>query len=542
MNRDQVQENPAPYQQVSPLMRAVITLIVMVGAFMAILDTTIVDVVVPKMMAPLATDLYGIQWVITAYMMAAAIGLLFIESFARSVGFARVFIVGLVLFTTASTFCALAHTLAEMIIFRSLQGLGEAFIMGSAQTLLFAAYPPNRQGLAMGIFALGVSFAPALGPCVGGFLTEHFSWRWVFFINLPVGVLNFMAALFFLPNLLPGTGRFRFNFGSYVLLSIATVSLLTMLSKGQQYGWFQSTLIGVLFFVSAIAFLLYLLYEMYSKEPLIDFSIYKIPEFGLSMGFHFFVLGFAMYQIFYLLPLYYEHLKGLSTLDTGVHMLAFAIFIGIFSIISGILSDKFGEEKILLVSFIIFIICSYYLLPKLNYYRPAQEAALLTVPYGIALGMFFAPLSTLALRRLGPKTGLGVALLHYQRFVGGSFGTALATNTLERRTTFHFQEITSLQNHFYVNHFLEKGALKLSLFFPKELAVAKAKALLYQVQGLMALSYAFEDSFRSTTYYALLGGIFLLALLLRPRKGFNSPAEGFKKAVFTDSSIGGQNA
>ncbi len=530
-------ETYAPYKQVSPGMRAVITIIVMVGAFMAILDTTIVDVVVPKMMAPLSTDLYGIQWVITAYMMAAAVGLLFIESFAQTVGFSRVFVVGLVLFTSSSAFCGLAHTLAEMIIFRALQGLGEAFIMGSAQTLLFAAYPPERQGLAMGIFALGVSFAPALGPCAGGFLTEHFSWRWVFFINLPVGVVNLMAALFFLPNLLPGTGRFRFNFGSYVLLSVSTISLLIMLSKGQQYGWFQSTLIGVLFFIAAITFLLYLWHEMQSKEPLIDFSIYRIPEFGLSMGFHFFVLGFAMYQIFYLLPLYYEHLKGLTTLDTGFHMLAFAVFIGIFSIVSGVLSDRFGPEKILVVSFVVFLICSYYLLPKLNYYRPAKEAALLTVPYGIALGMFFAPLSALALRRLGRKTGLGVAMLHYQRFVGGSFGTALATNTLERRTAFHFQEITALQNPVYVRHFVEKGAAKLSALFPKTLALAKAKALLYKVQGVMALSYAFEDSFRETTYYALLGGLFLLALLLWPRKN-----EGQCPSKGANESIGGQDA
>lgn len=515
----------APYRQISPSMRAVITIIVMVGAFMAILDTTIVDVVVPKMMAPLSTDLYGIQWVITAYMMAAAVGLLFIESLAKAVGFSRVFVVGLVFFTSASALCGLAHSVAEMIVFRALQGLGEAFIMGSAQTILFAAYPPERQGLAMGIFALGVSFAPALGPCAGGFLTEHFSWRWVFFINIPVGVVNLFAALFFLPNILPGKGRFRFNFGSYFFLAVSTISLLIMLSKGQQYGWFQSTLIGVLFFVSAITFLLYLWHEMRSKEPLIDFSIYRIPEFGLSMGFHFFVLGFAMYQIFYLLPLYYEHLKGLSTLDTGFHMLAFAVFIGIFSIVSGVLSDRFGPEKILLVSFLTFLLCSYYLLPKLNYYRPAEEAALLTVPYGMALGMFFAPLSALALKKLGPKTGLGVAMLHYQRFVGGSFGTAIATNTLEKRTAFHFQEMTALQDPVYAKHFVEKGAVKLSALFPEPLALAKAKALLYKVQGLMALSYAFEDSFRHTTYFALLGGIFLLALLVyrgqkeRPKHG-----------------------
>ncbi len=502
-----------PSYEIASRKRTLITVIVMVGAFMAILDTTIVDVVVPKMMAPLSTDLYGIQWVITSYMIAAAVGLLLIASLARAYGFTKIFILGITLFTFASAACGAAHSLAEMIIFRAFQGLGEAFIMGSAQAILYAAYPPERQGLAMGIFALGVSFAPALGPTVGGFLTEHFSWRYVFYINVPVGIVNFVAALFFLPELLPGSGKLQFNFRSYFFISTATVALLVLLSKGQQYGWFQSTFIGVLAFVAAISFLLYLLSEIYSQNPLIDFGIYRVPEFGLTMGFHFFVLGFAMYQIFYLLPLYYEHLKGLPTFDTGLHMLAFAGFIGVFSIISGFLSDRIGPEKILLASFLTLCVSSLYLLPKLDFWRPAKEAALLTIPYGMALGMFFAPLAALALRRLGEKAGLGVALMHYQRFVGGSFGTALATNTLEKRTAFHFQEIMALENLTYVKGFLARGAAGLGHFFPKGLAEAKAKALFYKLQTLQALSLAFQDTFRHTFYYALLGGIFLAALL-----------------------------
>ncbi len=502
-----------PHERLSPKMRATVTVIVMVGAFMAILDTTIVDVVVPKMMAPLATDLYGIQWVITAYMIAAAVGLLLIASLAQAYGFARIFVVGLIFFTLASAFCGLAHSLPEMIAFRALQGLGEAFIMGSAQTILYAAYPPEKQGFAMGVFALGVSFAPALGPTVGGFLTEHFSWRFVFYLNVPVGIINLVAALFFLPELIPYTRRLRFNFVSYFFISVATISLLIMLSKGEQYGWFQAKLIGFLAYLSAMSFLLYLASELLSRRPLIDFSIYRVPEFGLSMGFHFFILGFAMYQIFYLLPLYYEHLKGLPTFDTGLHMLAFAGFIGVFSIISGTLSDRLGAEKILLLSFLIFCFSSLFLLPKLNYYRPAREAALLTIPYGISLGMFFAPLAALALRRLGEKAGLGVALMHYQRFVGGSFGTAIATNTLKKKLAFHFQEMTGLENWRYVKLFLAKGADRLSAFFPSSLAEAKSKALFYRYQELLALSHAFEDTFRHTFYYALLGGVFLAALL-----------------------------
>ncbi len=172
-------------------------MIVMVGAFMAILDTTVVDVVVPKLMGPLATDLYGVQWVITAYMTAAAIGLLLTHNLSHVLGLKRLFLIGLVIFTTASALCGLAGSLAEMIGSRIIQGFGESFIMASAQTILFAIYPPKKKGLAMGIYAMGVSFAPSLGPTVGGWVTDHLSWRWVFYINMPVGLLELRGRLFF---------------------------------------------------------------------------------------------------------------------------------------------------------------------------------------------------------------------------------------------------------------------------------------------------------------------------------------------------------
>ncbi|OAQ20953.1 DHA2 family efflux MFS transporter permease subunit [Thermosulfurimonas dismutans] len=503
------------YYPVSPLDRVLITFIVMTGFFMAILDTTIVDIVVPKMMGPLSTDLYGIQWVITAYMTAAAVGLIFVVSLAPRIGYAWTFLSGLTLFTLSSAMCGLAGSLPSMVFWRVMQGLGEAFIAASAQTILLAVYPPERQGLAMGIFGLGVSFAPALGPTLGGFLTEHLSWRWVFYINLPVGVLTLVAGLFFLPRAIGRTGRFEFNPISYIFLTAFTISLLVLLSKGQQLGWFQSTVIGTLAFVSALALVAYLISELLSRKPLLDLSIYLIPEFGLTMAYHFFVLGFSMYQIFYLLPLYYENLKGLTTFQAGLHMLAFASCIGLFSVISGALSDRFKPEYLLVASFFIYSFVSVFLLPRLNYYTPAFTAALYTVPLGMAIGTFFPPLTRITLSNLGPRTGLGVVLMHYQRFIGGSFGTAIATNTLTYRTDFHFQEITGLQNRVLFEKAIQKGTAFLEPFFPSELAIRKAKALMFKVESLYAASYAFQDTFRRTYYFALLGAVFLFILFFR---------------------------
>ncbi len=501
------------YHQVSTFERITITIILMIGHFMAILNTTVVNTIMPKLLGPLSTDLYGVQWVGISYMISAAIALLFVESFSRYVGYALCYTTGLVLFVVFSAFCGFAQSLPQMIIFRSFQGIGEAFIMATAQTILLNVYPPERRGTAMGIYSLGVSFAPALGPTVGGFLTEYISWRWAFYINVPIGILDLVAAISFLPFALGRRKEFSFNFISYSFISLATIFLLISVSKGQQYGWFQSTLIVSFLILSLTFYSLYFASELVSKKPLIDFKIYTIPEFGLAMAFQFFILGFVMYQVFYLIPLYYQNLKGLTTFQAGLHMLSYASFVGIFSIISGRLSDKIPPEAILFVNFLILSITTIFLLPKLNYYTPALKAAILTIPLGIAIGCFFAPLTTLALRNLGEKTGLGVVLFHYQRFVGGSIGIAIATNTLEKRTNYHFLRITELQEFRYVNMLVEKWWYMTQKYFSEAYALKKAKALLYKAEYIQALSFAFQDTFRETFVWTQIGGIFLIVLI-----------------------------
>ncbi len=506
------------YKSVSTKERVFITISVMIGTFMAVLDTTVVDVTLPKMMGPLSTDLYGIQWVITSYMIAAATALLFVENFSKYIGYSYTFITGMAIFTISSFFCANSHTLAEMIIFRSSQGVGEAFIMACAQTILMLVYPPEKKGTALGIYGLGVSFAPALGPTIGGFITEYLNWRWIFYINVPIGILNILSSLIVLPKSLGKTEKFEFNFVSYIFIAIATTSLLIMLSKGQQYGWFKSTFILAALFISLAGFCLFFASELraslQSKNTLINWKLFKFSEYSWSMGFYFFILGFGLYQVFYLLPLYYENLKGLTTFQTGLHMLPPTLLIGIFSIISGILSDRISPLFILVLNWILFLFFTFFILPKLNYYTPAVRAVVLTLPLGVCIGTFFAPLTTLAMRKLGSLTGLGVALMHYIRFLGGSFGTAIATNHLEKSTNKNFLRLTELQNWYYVKHFIYSKVYLIKKFFSPEIAIKKAKALLYYAQYIQALSWGFQETFRAIGFWVLVGGIFLIGLII----------------------------
>ncbi|MGC9080753.1 DHA2 family efflux MFS transporter permease subunit [Sulfurihydrogenibium sp.] len=501
------------YEKISNLERALITFIVMTGAFMAILDTTIVDIVVPKMMGPLQTDLYGIQWVITAYMIASAVMLILSEWLDKVIGLRKVFISGIVLFTLSSFICGQAQSLDWMITSRIFQGLGEALIMATAQTILFSVYPEEKKGLAMGIFGLGVSFAPALGPTLGGYITEYLNWRWVFFINIPVGVLTTVLAIFYLPETSMIREKARLNFVSYFFLATFTISLLILLSKGQQLGWFMSDTILYLFIISVLAFLLYILSELLSKEPLIDFRIFLIKEYFVGFSVFFLLLGFSMYQIFYLLPLYYENLKGLPTFEAGIHILAFAIFIAIFSPVAGILSDKWNERYVLYIATVIYLFSAIFILPNLDYYTPQLKAALMTVPLGVSMGMFFAPVTTLALRKLGEKTSLGTGLMHYGRFVGGSFGTAIATNDLYRHQWEHFEGINAMQNYSYVEMFIENLKQYLSNL-PEGLAEAKAKAIFYGVEYLQSLNFSFQNTFFIAGLFGLLGALPVIFLMI----------------------------
>ncbi len=503
--------------EISTKERALFTFIVMLGAFMAILDTTVVDVIVPKLTGPLSSDLYGVQWIITAYMVSAAIALLVTEYLIKRFGSKAIFILGVTLFWSASLLCGLSGDLSTIVVARVIQGFGEALIMVTSHIMVFSYFPPNKQGLAMGIFALGVSFAPALGPTVGGYLTEYYDWRMVFYINVPIGILLSIAAMLYLPKE-HNFSKERFNFVSFFFVSIATISLLIMLSKGQQRGWFNDDLIGTLLYVSIIAFLLYALSELHSRHTLIDFKLFKNPDFTNGILIYFFVLGFSMYQYFYLLPIYYEHIKMLPTLDAGIAVFAFALFIGIFSPIAGILSDKIGAKKTVSIAAIFYISTSIALLPSLNYYTPLTQAMLLTIPFGIGMGMFFAPVTVLLLQSAPEEKGeLAIVLMDYFRFVGGSFGTALATNNMELFKAEHFLRMNELQNISYVDDYLHRFVTLSGMSWDQ------TKAIFANYETFMSYNYGFYNTFMHAGYWGVFGAIFVVALFLFKPKTVRQP-------------------
>ena len=492
------------------------TLIVMAGAFMAILDTTIVDIALPKMMSPLKTDLYGIQWVVTAYMIAAAVVLPLLEWLEKVVGLKKMYIAGVFLFALSSYLCGISTELYQMILFRSVQGFAEALIMVSAQAILFTIYPPEQKGVAMGIFGLGASFAPAVGPTLGGWLTEHMNWNWIFFINVPVGALLTVASVFFLKEVSLERKILPFNFISFTFISVATISTLVVLSKGQQFGWFTSNTIAFLTAIAVFCYIAYLISDLFSKTKLIDLSIFRRVNFSVSAVVFMLVLGFSMYALFYAIPLYFEYLKGLSTFTTGLLLLPFAFSIAVFSVVAGALSDRWSAGGTLFIAIVVYLGSIYFFMRHYDLYTPKSSASFELAVMGMGMGLFFAPVTVIALRGLEEKTILVISLLDYIRFIGGSFGTAIATNILKGNSSFHYDEISTLQSINYtdvrerieslVEHFLSTSA---SL----EEALIKAYYAVGSLQGKISLSYAFQDLFVWSGVFAVMGLAPLLLLI-----------------------------
>ena len=478
-------------------------LIAITGAFMAVMDTTIVDIIVPKLTGVLSTDMYGVQWIITAYMLSAAITLLISPFLIHNFGKHKVFLFALSIFTLASFMCGISNSLEFMIFSRVIQGIGEALVMVTAHIMIFSYFPPAKKGIAMGIFALGVAFAPAIGPTLGGYLVEYFNWRMVFFINVPIGIFVVISGIFLLTK--DETTKKELNYLSFIFLGVSTLSLLVILSKGQQYGWFGSDYILILSFISLISFLFFIYFEMGSEKKLIEYHLFKNKDFTLGILIYFVVLGFSMYQYFYLLPVFYEHIKGLGSLEAGIGIFGFGVFIGIFSILAGIVSDKYSPKIVILVGVLIYIFDTLYLIPKINYYTPFFQAVIYTIPFGIAMGMFFAPVTVLVMNTAPKHNEQATMIMDYARFVGGSFGTAIATNNLEFFKNDMFLRMNENQNYFYIDNFLN------NLKFNDNIS----KIFFGNYENLMATNYAFSNVFMSAGFFGLIGSLFVFLLFVK---------------------------
>ena len=498
--------------------------VVILGTFMAILDSNIVNVALPKMMANFSATVDQIEWVVTAYMIAFAISMPATGWLQSRLGLKDVFIASLVLFVFGSVLCGLAWDKDSMIAFRIIQAAGGGAMMPTGITLVSEAFPPEERGMAMGVWSIGAMVAPSVGPFLGGYLVDEVSWRSIFYINVPVGAVAVLAAVWILSSARENSPARRFDLAGFTSFSVFLAALLIALAQGQREGW-DSDYILSCFAISLLALGAFLFSSLRQKEPLIDLSLLINRTFAMASVVNF-VRAVAIFGSMFLLPLYLQNLMNYTALRTGVILVPTAVSVAVVSPFSGIIADRIGPRVPLFLGTVL-VAYSLYLYKDISLNSDYWFLFWPQVMRGVGLGLINAPLMSSALNAVRrEQTSNASSLFTVTMQVGGAFGVALLGATLQRREYFHYVQYGELLNNafsppMYKAQLVMQDLLLRAGFAPAEV-LAKGKSLLALWVSRQAAVGGFADAF---VFAALLisAGI-IPALLIRNRHA--SPVAG----------------
>jgi EmrB/QacA subfamily drug resistance transporter len=407
-----------------------ISLVVLIGSLMSILDTTIVNVALATLARDLHSTISQIQWVVTGYLLALAAVIPVTGWAARRFGAKRVYLVSLVLFTAGSALCGAANSAGMLIVFRVLQGVGGGMLMPIGQLMMAEAAGPKRMGRVMSIVAVPMMLAPILGPTIGGLIVQNASWRWIFFVNVPIGVIAVIAALRTLPSVKPGKAD-RLDFRGLVLMS-AGLGLLTYgLAEIGSTGSFTATKVVVPVFVGLAMIAGFAVHALRIPRPLLDLRLFRRPTFSAASIAMFF-LAAALFGGMILLPLYWQDIRHQSVVDAGLLMAPQGIGAALSMPIAGKLTDRFGGGPLALVGVSITALMTI----PFGFVGTHTSIVLLSVAMfirGTGIGFGFMPAMTAAFASL-ERSELSDATpqLNVLQRVGGSLGTAVLAVVLQR--------------------------------------------------------------------------------------------------------------
>jgi DHA2 family multidrug resistance protein len=416
---------------------------VMLATFMEVLDTSIANVALPHIAGSLSASVDESTWVLTSYLIANAI-ILPLSGWLTEVFGRKQFYMGcVVIFTGSSLLCGIAPSLPLLVLFRIMQGLGGGGLQPSAQAILADTFPPNQRGMAFSIYGMAVVFAPAIGPTLGGWITDSYSWRWLFYINVPVGVLSLMlvSRLIHNPPALAGKSLTRENLFSMDwmgmgLLALGLGSLEFVLDKGQEDDWFGSGRIQFLAVIAIICLIAVVIRELVIKNPVVDLKLYRERNFSLS-HILIFCLGFVLAGSTVLLPQFLQTLMGYSATRAGM-VLSPAGVVLIFAMpMAGFLLGRVGARPMIIFGFFV-LGTSLWLTARLQLQTDYATFTIVRMFSALGMASLFTPISTTCFSRIPPgKNNAASSLYNLMRNLGSSFGIAAVTTVLARRAQFH---------------------------------------------------------------------------------------------------------
>lgn len=485
---------------------------VMIGTFMAVLDSTIVSVAFPKMMAVFGVGVDQIEWLMTAYLLAFAVVLPSSGWIADRFGYKKSYMFGLVLFTLGSLLCSAAWNESILIVFRVVQGAGAGLIMPIGMAIVTRTFPANQRGTALGFWGIAAAASVSLGPLFGGYLVDYLSWHAIFDINIPVGIIG-LVAVWIIQKEYRDEKIKPFDFWGFLTMTIALVSGLLALATGNSSwntgGWTSEFILSS-FFISALAFVAFFMIENHVEHPLVNLKLLRNYNYGMST-FIMFLFGIAFFGNAFLLPIFLQNSLGYTALQAGMVFFPVGILQAFIAPIAGQLTDKLNPKIPAMIGIVILGI-SMYLFSFFSLQTTHAQIMLPMYLRGLGIGLIFTPLSAIALMNIPkPQMAQASGLFNTIRQIGGSFGIAALGTLLTERVKFHHQiygdQLNSNSPAFQqVAQHLQNFAMHTGGSTYGE-AAAQAKALLMQHVVSEAFVQGINDDF-------LIGAVITFSLIV----------------------------
>lgn len=500
-----------------------ITASIMIPTMIEILDTSVANVALNHIQGSLSAGQEEVTWVLTSYLVANAVVIPMSGWIARFMGRKRYLLASLVVFTLSSMLSGAATSLWQIVLFRIVQGIGGGGLQPMSLAILMETFPPRQRGLAMGIFGMGIVVGPILGPLLGGYFTDNFSWRWIFYINLPIGILALFMIYSFIFD--PPYQQLRekgekVDYIGLTLLCLGLGSLQMVLDKGQLEDWFNSDFIVVFSVVGVAGIVLFVFWELRQKNPVLDLRIFKDASFATGNAV-LFVGFFSFFGSIVLLPIYLQTLLGYTAYDAGLVLgPAGAISIVILPLV-GKATERIDPRFLLGTGLLISAYALYYM-SGFNLQIDFETAVISRVIQGLGMPFFFVSLSFVTMAYV-PKERMNnaSAIFNLLRNMGGSFGVAFVTTVLARRAQFHqhrlVDHLTPYDPRLSIpfNDLKDYLSTKLGTFGDQ---TQIAGAVIYRGLQREAASLAFNDAFfiQALLFLGLLG---LLWIIRKPPMG-----------------------
>ena len=491
---------------------------VMTATFMEVLDTSVANVSLPHIAGTLSASTEEATWVLTSYLVANAVILPITGWLSSFFGRKRLLITCIIIFTASSALCGAATSMTMLIVARVLQGIGGGVLQPTAQAVLMESFPPAKQGMAMAIYGMGVVFAPVVGPTLGGWITDNYSWRWIFYINVPVGIVAVLMASWFIENP-PYLKRVRGSRIDYLGFGLMTLFLATfqlVLDTGQQNDWFESRQIVVLSVVSVAALVAFVVRELTVEEPIVDLRVLANRNFGIGTLLMT-VVGGVLYGTTALLPLFLQTLLGYPAVQSGLAVSPRGLGSMASMIIVGRLVGKIDSRLLMTFGFFVLAV-SMYMLAGVNLEIATSNIVWPNIINGFAMGFIFVPLTTTATGTLSrEQMGNAAGIYSLMRNLGGGLGISAVTTLLARGAQQHQAAIVSHLTP-YDSAFQQRSQQLQGVFGSSAEGLQKAYAAVYGVMLRQANLLAFVDNFRLLTFVCL-ACVPLVFLLRRVRSG-----------------------